>query len=115
MEVIRHRVPHRIRDVDDGGSRVNDGFHHLRQKIGFRAGGVLRGKLHFPAQPRGQGDALDGHRQNVRAALVHLVLAVNGGSRQNEVDAPPVPGRRHGLMNGQNVFFHAAGQTADAA
>lgn len=57
VEFIRHRVPHRIRDVDDGGSRVNDGFHHLRQKIGFRAGGVLRGKLHFPAQPRGQGDA----------------------------------------------------------
>ena len=46
---LRHRVTHRIRNVDDGGARINHGFHHFRQEFRLRSGGVLRGELHFPA------------------------------------------------------------------
>src|SRR6185437_12302287 len=111
-EFIRNRIPHRIRDVDRGGTGLDRGLDHLGEELELRARSILGRELHVLAESLRHSHPFDGRPQDFLLSHVELVLAVDGAGREEYVNPPPgrICERPRGKLD---VVAVAACQSAD--
>ena len=63
--LLRGNIPHRVRDIDGGGSGIHSGVQGGKEKFPVATGGVLGGKFHIPAEGAGVGHAFCNHLQGL--------------------------------------------------
>ena len=113
-ELGRYRVAHGIGDIDGAGAGLDGGFHHAAQVVYRGAARILAGELHVVGVAAGMLDGADPHLQHVFEALLQLALDVDGGGRDEGVDAKGVSDPQ-GLAGGVYVLGQGAGEGTDPA
>ncbi len=86
-EFRRHCETNGVRNIQGGGACFDDCLKHLAQKLGIGASGIFGRKFHVIAERLGEGYGLAGLRQALIACDAQLILQMNVGSRQEDVNA----------------------------
>ena len=86
-KLIRHRVAHRVGNVDRRCAGIDHRFNHLRQKLKLGARGILGRKFHIRTALARHVHRIDGEPQDLILRHVELVLAVDRAGRQEHVQA----------------------------
>src|SRR5690606_41140821 len=63
-ELSGNRIPHRIRNIDGGGSSINRRLNNAAQKVNFRTPSVLTGELHVVGITTGILNRSEEHTSN---------------------------------------------------
>ena len=104
----RRLIAHRIGNVDDGGSGVDDSIEHRTKIIELCSARVLGGKFDFVAQSPSAFHRFDSDVQRLSPALVELVLEMNVARSQKRMDSrTPRPLQR--LPAAVDIHRHGAG------
>ena len=111
-ELLGDREADGIRDIHRRGTRLDDRLDHLVEKRRLGARGVLRGELDVAAEALGIPHGPHRLPQDFLARLAQLVLAVNRGGRQEDVD-PLLLRRRKRGRRGVDIGGQRAGQGRD--
>ena len=86
-EFRRHGEADGIRNIERSGASFDHGFEHLAEKFGIGARGIFRRKFDVIAKRLGEANGIAGLRQALIARDAQLVLQVNVGSGEEDVDA----------------------------
>ena len=109
-ELVRHAIPHRVGDVDDGRSFADGRLDNLAEIIQVAAPRVLRGKLHLVAEGPGQPDRLHRVLQDLIPGTFELELQVDIGGGDEGVDSR-LGGNIQRLPAPADILFHGPGQS----
>jgi len=112
LHMRRHRVPHRVGDVDRRGPGLDGGLHDLGEEVRLGARGVLGRKLDVIAVLAGLGHALASPANDLLLRHLQLVLAMDGAGGEKDVDARPCR-RLNRLPGPVDVFGVAAREACD--
>jgi hypothetical protein len=102
-----------VGDVDGGGPGLDGDGDHLEEELGVGAGAVLGGELYVFAEGAGEADRLGGLIEGLVAGDAELVLEMEVGGGDDEVDAVG-GGGLDGAGGGLDVFAFATGERGDA-
>ena len=113
-EVLRQLVAGGVRDVHDGGARLDDGLDHALEERLVRTAGVLGVELDVLHVLLGVLDAVDGALDALVLGDAQLVAQVGGRDADAGVDARAL-GALERLGRAVDVLLHRAREAADHA
>jgi hypothetical protein len=104
--LLRGGVADRVGDVDGGGPGLDGDGDHLEEELRVGAGAVLGGELDVVGEGAGEADRLGGLVESLVAGEAELVLEMEVGGGEDDVDAVG--------WGGLDVFAFGAGERGDA-
>src|SRR6202521_2214364 len=110
--LFRHRISHRVRQIQDRCARIHRHTAYLAQKIDIGSPGILGGELHFPHMlPTVANHRADGF-ERLLPGHVQLHTKVQIGGREEDMQA--WRGRRfQSLYSGAYIFLLGACECRD--